>query len=174
LGRGDPEEGHSIYNTGTAVGDSEDRDFVKIAARAGIMIGPGCSNVQISNNTNRSVIEDAFVFCTAMHFDPTSMAEEFGKYCVRINKVRRFFERTTRALRADQEIQQAAFGPVIYQSREFFGLQSPPGPIGFVKPPDRYESQREFRLLWTVRGSRQIKPRLLEVPEISSLCERVA
>ena len=98
----------------------------------------------------------------------------FGAACVEIRKLRRFFGRVTRALGKEHAIVQAACGPVIYDARQYEGLQASPGPLGFVKPRDQYSEQREFRFLWTVKHAPPLKPFLLHVPEIISLCTRVA
>ena len=170
--QGDPEEAHLIYNTGSVNGGSEDRNFVEIAARAGIMIGPGCSNISISDCTNTTRIPDGFVLCTTSLFDPATF-KTFGEACVEIREPRQFFECVTRAMSIHHTITQAAFGSIIYQHREYTGLQSPPGPLGFVKP-DRYSPQKEVRFLWLVESRSTLQPFLLNVPEVASLCRRIS
>jgi hypothetical protein len=62
--QGNPEEAHETYNSGHAVGCSDDPDFVERARRSDINIGPGCSRITISNNTRRTSLPDAYVLCT--------------------------------------------------------------------------------------------------------------
>jgi hypothetical protein len=162
------------YNTGHMVGDSEDQDFVMVARRAGIYIGPGCSNISLSNNTSVCALPDAFVLCATERFDPNALSEVFGMHCVAIHDPIAFFQHVTAQLTRIHDITEATLGRIIYKDRFYTGLEQPPGLMGFVKPPDRYSDQNEFRLLWTVRRNAPISPFELNVPTVSSLCTRVA
>lgn len=172
--QGDAEEAHLHYKTGSMVGGSDESAFVTVASRAGIYIGPNCSNITVSNCSRTTSLPDAFVLCTTLKYEPSTMNGSFGEACVKINKPRRFYERVSRRLARTFPIKQGAFGPIVYANRHYEGLQPLPGPIGFVKPPDLYASQCEFRFLWTVNNSIRLDPFLLDVPEIASLCSRVA
>ena len=172
--QGDPEEGFVTYNSGHAVGNSGDKDFELIAARSGIHIGPGCANITLSNNIAVRHLSDAIVLCTTELFDPNALSETFGRYCVAISDPRRLFALMTDQLRRVYNVAEAAYGRVIYKDRFYTGLQEPPGPIGFVKPPDKYQDQHEVRFLWTVKEQQKLQPFLLEVPEVAILCRRVA
>lgn len=172
--QGDSEEGLFHYNSGHAVGNSGDKGFELVAARSGIHIGSGCINGTISYCSMAQRLPDAFVFCTTELFDPKHFSKTFGMYCVEISNPQRFFILITDQLRQVHEIAEAEYGPVIYKDRYYTGLQHSPGPIGFVKPPDKYKDQHEFRLQWKVHGSFTLKPFLLEVPSAATLCRRVA
>ena len=172
--QGDPQEAHETYNSGHATGDSNDPTFVERAKKCGIHIGPGCSNITISNNTSSTSLPDAYVLCTTTEFSPEKISDTFGKYCVEITNPREFFVTVSENLESQAAIKEAAAGKIIYKDRSYSGMESPPGPIGFVKPPDLYASQKEFRFLWLPEKSKEITPFLLKCPKISHLCKRIA
>lgn len=172
--QGDPHEATHEYNSGHVVGSSGDVAFEQIAARSGILIGPGCSNITISNNTLVKRLPDAFVLCTTEHFSPEKLSDTFGRYCVEISNPQALFHQLTNELSKRFRLREAAYGRVIYRHRKYVGHQEEPGPIGFVKPPDKYQDQREVRFLWTVDNSLNLKPFLLEVPQAATLCRRIA
>lgn len=172
--QGDPEEAHETYNSGHAVGGSTDSDFVEVARRSGIHIGPGCSNITLSNDTRKTVLPDAYVLCTTIEFSPEKLSETFGRYCVEITNPKEFFVLVSESLEKPIPIKEAAAGKVIYKDRSYTGMESPPGPMGFVKPPDLYAHQREFRLLWVPENSKDLAPFLLKCPEVAHLCKRIA
>lgn len=172
--QGDPDEAVQRYNSGHAVGGSDDAAFKLIAERSGISIGPGCSNITVSNCTAVHRLPDAFVLCTTEQFNPKNLSDTFGRYCVEIERPQEFFRLLTASLSQLHAIREAAFGRVIYRERNFAGLQDPPGPIGFVKPPDKYKSQHEVRFLWTSLTGAQLAPFALYAPECVALCRRIA
>jgi len=172
--QGDPEEAHETYNSGYAVGGSGDPEFVEVARRSGIHIGLGCSNGIISNNTRKTVLPDAYVLCTTIEFSPEKLSETFGRYCVEITNSREFFINVSVLLEKSVAINKAVAGKVIYKDRHYTGMEAPPGPIGFVKPPDLYASQKEFRFLWVPKTPDGIEPFLLDCPKVSQLCKRIA
>ncbi|OPY69566.1 MAG: hypothetical protein A4E62_01794 [Syntrophorhabdus sp. PtaU1.Bin002] len=172
--QGDPEEAHEIYKSGHAVGGSDDPEFVEIARRSGIYIGPGCSNITISNNTMITVLPDAYVLCTTTEFSPDKLGETFGRYCVEITKPGRFFKSVSEALERKVSIREAAVGLVIYKDRHYTGMEPRPGPIGFVKPRDIYAPQKEFRFLWIPENTNGLTPFLLSCSEVHHLCKRIA
>jgi hypothetical protein len=171
--QGDSEEAHEIYNSGHAVCGSSDLAFVEIARRSGIHIGPGCSNITISNNTNIRSLPNAYVLCTTIQFSPGNLSETFGKYCVEITDPKKFFVADSRCLEKITAVKKAVAGKVIYRDRNYCGLERPPGPIGFVKPHDKYAEQKEFRFLWIPETTKNIKPFLLNCHEIVGLCRRI-
>ncbi|MBB1380504.1 hypothetical protein H5071_00685 [Shewanella sp. SR41-2] len=172
--QGDPEEAHEVYNSGHAVGGSDDTKFVERASRSGIQIGPGCSDITVSNCSSSVSLPDAYVLCTTIEYSPEKLSDTFGKYCVEITNPRAFFIGVSKILENHISIKEAAAGKVIYKDRIYTGLESPPGPIGFVKPPDLYSSQKEFRFLWLPLGSAKLTPFLLKCPELSTICKRIA
>lgn len=172
--QGDPEEATHTYNSGHIVGGSGDPAFVEMAARSGVHIGEGCSDITISNCTNIQRLPDAYVLCTTKEFRPQNLSDTFGNYCVRISNPAEFFKRVSAALNKHRIIREGGMGLVKYKNRNYTGLQCPPGPIGFVKPSDQYSSQKEFRLLWIPQAPHDIEPFLLECPDVSELCCQIA
>ncbi|TSJ83887.1 hypothetical protein [Chitinimonas sp. BJB300] len=172
--QGDEEEAVHRYNSGYIMGGSDDPSLMVVAARCSINIGPGCPNITLNNNTSVHRIPDAFVLCATEFFNPKELNQTFGMYCVEISNPNKFFQLLTMKLRELHQIRQAAWGKVIYRKRNYSGLEDPPGPLGFVKPADPYSVQREVRFLWTINSARDLLPFLLEVPEVTSLCRRIA
>jgi hypothetical protein len=172
--QGDPEEAHETYNSGHAVGGSDDPDFVEVARRSGIHIGPGCSDITLSNNTRKTVLPDAYVLCTTNELSPDKLSETFGRYCVEITNPKDFFIRVSTILEKSTPIKEAVAGKVIYKDRHYTGMESPPGPICFVKPRDLYATQREFRLLWVPENAKGLTPFLVKCPDVAHLCKRIA
>lgn len=171
--QGDAEEAHHTYHSGFLRGDGTDDEFVQLAQRAGVQIGPGSADNIVWGNTRTEMLSDAFVLCTTTEFTPEKMAASFGTACVRIDKPRRFLDRVTLALRRQHRIREAMLGQVAYKDRSFRSTEPPPGLLGFVKPAYPYGSQNEVRFLWTSH-TRSIRPFLLDVPSVASLCRRVA
>jgi len=171
--QGDSGEAHETYNSGHIVGGSDTPQLVEVSRRSGIHIGPGCSNITISNNTRNTSIQDAYVLCTTTEFSPDKLSDTFGRYCVRIKNPAQFFKLVTESLKLSISIKKCEQGEVIYKERFYTGMEPSPGPIGFVKPPDLYASQKEFRLLWIPANASGIAPRLLSCPAVSDLCERI-
>jgi hypothetical protein len=141
----------------------------------GIGISPEARNATISNVSSVRRLADALVLCTTTYYSPDNLSESFGRYCVLIENPADFFRLITAALCfRNYRIREAAFGAVRYDERRFSGLEDPPGPIGFVKPPDKYKDQREFRFLWVPERDVKLKPFLLLAPECARFCRRIA
>ena len=171
--QGDPEEATQTYKSGHIVGGSSDRNFVEMAARSGIHIGANCSNITISGATHVQKLPDAFVLCTTKEFKPENLTDTIGDYCVKISNPVEYFKRVSIELNKHVEIRQGIMGLVQYKDRVYTGLETPPGPIGFVKPSHQYSTQKEFRLMWIPEQDKTIKPFLLKCSSISNLCNRV-
>jgi len=172
--QGDADEAKESYNSGHAVGGSDDASFVEVARRSGIHIGQGCSNITVNNCTNIKTLPDAYVLCTTSQYSPENLNESFGKHCVEITDPKKFFVVVSRCFEKKTVIKEAAAGKVIYKDRHYTGLENPPGPIGFVKPYDQYVEQKEFRFLWIPETTENIEPLLLNCPEIIDLCRKIA
>ncbi|MFA0147465.1 hypothetical protein [Vibrio lentus] len=171
--QGDAEEATQTYHSGEISGGSDDKDFVEMAYRSGISIGPGCSQISIGNAQSTTKLPDAYVLCTTKDYSPDDLSETFGKYCVRISNPAEFFKLASVALNNHSAISDGAMGLVQYKDRSYKGMESPPGPIGFVKPCDKYAPQKEFRMLWIPKESKALTPFLLNCTDVSSLCSEV-
>ncbi len=172
--QGDPEEGFERYNTGgRVIGNGSDPVFVTLAARAGIHIGPDSVGVTIENNKRTSYLHDAYVICTTLGFSENDLSETFGKYCVKITHLEKFCSAVTKALMLKGELIQVSRGMIVYKERYYQGFDKSPGLIGFVKPPDKYAPQREYRFLWNIPGGAEISPVIIDCPEIVPYVTRV-
>ncbi|PML05226.1 hypothetical protein [Vibrio lentus] len=168
--QGDSEEATHTYNSGHVVGGSDDPAFMAVASRSGIDLRGNCSDIIIKDCTNIQKLRDAYVLCTTREFKPQNLSDTFGNYCVKISNPSEFFKLVSATLNKQSPIREGGMGLVQYKDRNYTGLQSTPGPIGFVKPEDQYSSQKEFRMLWVPQTSDVINPFLLECPDVSKLC----
>lgn len=173
--QGDREEAFERYNTGrTITGDGSDPAFVAMAANAGIHIGPDSKGITLSNNSRTSYLHDAYVLCTTLGAFEGEELESFGKYCVRINDVGGFHSKLTKNLLLTSNIERSVRGGVIYKERFYKEFESSPGLIGFVKPPDMYSNQREYRFLWYVPEGSSIAGKVVSCPEIARMVTRIS
>ena len=173
-GQGDPEEATMTYNSGTITGDGDKPDVQLIARRSEISIGKDCTNITMSNNTCHTRLPDGYVLCTTDDFSPEKLSTTFGMYCVKINNPRLFFDRVTECLKQQTKLKKSVLGKVLYDDRFYKHTENPPGPIGFVKPRDKYSDQSEVRMLWIPENSVSLKPFSLSCHKVSELCERIA
>jgi hypothetical protein len=172
--RGDRHEGHDFYSTGKSVtGNGDDPEFVRMAARAGIRIGPHARNVTIEMNSATTVLRDAYVLCTTIGFETNTLESTFGKYCVKIENPDGFFEAVSKSLAEKVGDLRGMKGNIIYKERYSIGKQPAAGPLGFVKPPDKYADQREYRFLWTKETGGVLKPFVVQCPEAAQFVVRV-
>lgn len=171
--QGDPEEAVHTYTSGFISGNGSDKDVVTTASRLGIFIGEGATNITIGGGIHVSTIHDAFVLCTTREFSPKKLSNTFGNYCVEILSPREFFCEVTASLREIVQLKQSRMGAVIYRNREYSRLEAPPGPLGFVKPHDKYAPQKEIRFLWEYEGEEEIAPLLIKCPNVARYCKRI-
>jgi len=172
--QGDPGEATMTYNSGKITGDGDNPDVQLIAKRSGISIGKGCSNITMSNNICYSRLPDGYVLCTTDDFLPGKLSKTFGMYCVKINNPKLFFKRVTECFGQQTKLNESIIGKVVYDDRFYKHTENPPGPIGFVKPKDKYSDQSEVRMLWIPESCASLKPFSLQCHEVSELCERIA
>jgi hypothetical protein len=171
--RGDPEEGTQTYSTGAEPITTEHPHFREMAARVGIDTD-GSGTGSMTNCRAIVSLPDAFVLCTTLKYSSEILSKDFGDHCVEISHPRSFFALVTQSLARATAIREAKMGPVKYASRCFSGMEDPPGQLGFVKAPDAYELQQEYRFLWVPPSARPLVPSSVYVRGISNLCRRVA
>ncbi|MNM29970.1 hypothetical protein D3C81_405210 [compost metagenome] len=171
--QGDPEEAFEHYNSGSSItGHGSDKEFVARAARAGVFVDPSAENITIKDQVVTNYLSDAYVLCTTLGF-AKNLSGTFGAYCVKITNPDAFSYELTKALAKDVRLFQSLRGPVAYRAREYRELEDAPGVLGFVKPPDLYASQREYRFLWTVVDGEEVSPRVVSCPNIVPFVKRV-
>lgn len=169
--RGDDQEGTEEYFSGTIKGDATDSRVRTVASRLFNSPVQG-GHFSISNCKSIRKIPNAFVICTTAKYDPEKFNRVFGSFCVEISFPMTFHELISKRLAEMFSISENAFGPIKYQSRGYYHLEAPPGPIGFVKP-QKYKNDHEYRSMWIMKDLLDLKPFLLSVPEIKSFCRRV-
>lgn len=169
--QGDPDEASELYFSGVAY--STDPHFETIARRSLVKAFPG-AQVTLSNNTTRRSIRDAFLLSLTKEFAPEQFAKDFGSYCIEITDAGRFVEIVTEHMQVVRpDWRQAAIGSVIYAPQTYAGLESPPGRLGFVKPP-RFDWQKEARMVWCISPLwGPLDPLPLEIPEVVPLVRRL-
>ena len=173
--QGDPEEAYERYNSGSKkLGNGSDPRFARLAANLGVGVDPNAYGITIDNCQSVRRLADAYVLCTTIGFSKSMLTETFGRYCVEIRDVRRFFNVVTGRMKEEWGVTEAQCGPIIYKERIFTGYERSPGPIGFVKPPDKYQSQQEYRFLWHYGDGRSVRPGVIQVPELRNLVRRTA
>jgi hypothetical protein len=172
--KGDSEEGYDLYSTGGSVtGNGSDPKFVKMAARANIYIDPRATNVTLEMNSSRTILQHAYVLCTTIGFDSDDLENTFGKYCVKIEDVEGFFVAVSRCLASNVGSLRGMRRSIVYKERYSEGMQEAPGPIGFVKPPDKYAAQREYRFLWVKHDEGPVQPLVIDCSEAAQYIERI-
>ena len=172
--QGDSEEATMTYNSGTITGDGDNSDVQSIAKRTGISVAKGCKNITMNNITHHTKLPDAYVLCTTDNFSPGKLSETFGMHCVKINNPKLFFKRVTECLKQKTKLRESVLGKVIYDDRFYQHKENPPGPVGFVKPRDKYSDQSEVRMLWIPENVDLLKPFSLSCYKVAELCERIA
>lgn len=171
--QGDPYEAMHTYRSGAVSGNGTDPGFVEVARRSGIYIAPSVRNFSISGVTIVHSIPDAYVLCTTKEFNPEILSDTFGGYCVQIFNLPIFFERITTAINKKVCLERGSYADVKYRSRDFTGLNPPPGRLGFVKKIDGYSTQKEFRFLWEPKITDNLEPFLVTCPSVAELCKRI-
>jgi hypothetical protein len=140
--------------------------------QAGIEIVGGSSEMLIFGNTNTTALGDAYALCTTVRFAPEKM-KVFGEFCVQISDVRQLFRLVSAAVAGEHTIIGADHRRVTYASREYADTEVAAGPLGFVKPPDEYAEQQEYRFLWQPADWRTLQPRLFNCPGVRPLVRQV-
>jgi hypothetical protein len=172
--QGDSGEATQHYVVNQATGS--DAFFADAAARLHIAFpdGPG-EHAVVSRCSSTEKIRDGWVLCTTEQ-PAVELEETFGRYCVRIGRPVRFFESVTAQMchgTLNLCIERAEIGRMVYRSRKYFDGQEAPGPIGFVKPAEGYEPQREVRMLWVAGGTAPIDKLMVCCPAIARLCTKM-
>lgn len=151
-----------------------DPGSIRQARNLGIIVEGTASSGTIVNASATFEIKDAYVLCTTQIYSPSTMSKSFGDYCVEISSPTEFFRLVTSAINGSKgphnRLLKSDINPVMYRSRDYRGDVNPREELGFVKPND-FRHEDELRMLWIPESNRSIKPFLLEVPEVSSLCK---
>lgn len=174
--QGDKHEGREVFHIpGVINGNGDDPHMAAAAKMLGIHIEPGSvTNLTITNAVRSTSIEDAYLLCTTIGFSEKNLNQSFGRHCVEISNPEEFFKVLNQAVRRRLLVIDGQYGEVIYKERYFTPDSCRPGRIGFVKPPDQYAAQVEYRFLWIVPPGHRIKPEVISAPETRIYCRRIA
>src|SRR5262249_37351012 len=127
--RGDPGEGKLTYNTGFIRGDGDNPSVQKIARRIGVN-APRAIDLTLSNNRAFHYL-DAWVLCYT-ECQAVQGLNGIGRYCVRIERAREYFETLTATFSSHEYIREAIIGRIVYKDRSYHSLEYEPGRLGFV------------------------------------------
>lgn len=174
--QGDLGEGSSTHHISYASGGSKDKNFVDMAARDGIHIGEGCSNITIQNNRRQTFLRDGYVLCLSLENNPKTFQSSFGRYCAKITNPQLFFNLISLKLIRDFNVTHCISNQIDYTSRVFRDMEKEPPLISmaFIKPVIPYVSQKEFRMLWIPKNNTPINFIDINCPELIGVCERIA
>jgi hypothetical protein len=172
--RGDPVEGMQLYNQGRVSTRDDPEEYVRaMGARLGIEFeGELPNDAVFENNSILRITPDSWVLCTTLRDDPTAMAG-FAKACVEIRAPVEFYRRMTKAILKEVPVSRADCGPIRYAGLVYRDLDPAPGIPGFVKRPDQYAHQREYRFLWAPSPHVPVVPRDWQCEEVTDLVRRV-
>ena len=168
-GRGDPHEAQFTRQIEHMQLDGLNPEHRRIAKSVGVAL-EGDVHMTMRRHTGVTKIRDAFVLCATIEFKPEKMSE-FGGYCVAISHIEQFYRLVTDAVAKEHPIVAARHGRVKYASRTAADTELASGPLGFVKPPDSYQHQQEYRFLWQVHE--KIQPRVFNCPDVLPLVRQV-
>lgn len=171
--RADSGEAEQSYSQGLIEGGGANADVVEAGRRLGVHIenSPN-ARIKFRNNRARSRLPDAFVLCTSLIDDPEAM-KGFGPYCVAIREPALFMDYVTRVIRSQIALLRAECDHILYRRRSYRDLEPEPGRLGFVKPVDPYEREREYRFLWVPEVGPRISRQTFRVEAIRDLVRRV-
>lgn len=171
--RGDPLEGFTGYASGEVSGDMSDPEVRAVASHLPFPLDDNAEAITISRFSALTWVMDAWVLCMTERPDPEPMAG-FGRFCVRIDHPELFFLATSLGLRTKATYATARLDKVVYNSLWHQGMEDPPGREGFVKRPDPYEAQQEWRILWMPPFPRgPLKHGILSCPEVIPFLTRI-
>lgn len=164
IGQGDADEGFlqtSCKNVIVNEGNSYANNRLK---QLGV-VGEENKGTIVLNANIHQVMRDSFLLCTSFDFSPT-LQEAFGNYCVQITHPDIFFRFIAMVLDKEHKLRYVKASKVIYRNIKTDFYEELPGEIGFVKKPDGYQEQNEFRFLWEPFELNGIEPFNLRVPNL--------
>jgi hypothetical protein len=166
-------EGKRTYRTGMIVGSSDEHDNALRAKRSGFPFNFANSIIVPSPVTH--IYPDAFVLCTTVRRSPESMSG-IGGFCVEIQQPTDFLSELLELINARYpRVDLAKFSLVTYRKQEFKDGEEEPGELPFTKDPDKYEKEKEARMLFTARSGPPllIDPQAFVSKSLGRLCRRV-
>lgn len=169
--QGDAEEGY-LHHLATRITDQHPRG-IELASQIGIKISGDSTNYLISNNRRSTIYPDAYVICLSHRIFDDRLKGKFGKYVVRINNVRLFMHHIVLAMKKCVPTKTLQVRSVRYVSRTRIDFEESLGNAYFVKPPNPFAEQKEYRIIVLCEPGHKYVPFNLEVPFPPGLCTRV-
>ncbi|WP_280564927.1 hypothetical protein [Chromohalobacter sp. 48-RD10] len=173
--RGDKGEGTWTYKSGDIKGAADNPAVRYVAERIGVKVegvGGAKTELSISNNTAHTKMTDAFVLCFTMNNTAGFASGTFGEHGVRVIHPQTLFQRITKEIQKSHSLSYSGMGRVEYKERLQVSLQSDPRHIAFIKTPDQYADQVEFRMLWVPQANKKISPFFVSCGRIQTFAEK--
>ncbi|ALM89624.1 hypothetical protein AOR13_572 [Alteromonas stellipolaris LMG 21856] len=128
-------------------------------------------NLSYSSSVNAA---DCYVLCFSTSCDTDVLKElEGSNSCVRIHDIKGFIETLTLAINHKVLIKRVNWMPVVYKSREehWDGKNLGMNPA-FIKGPE-FSGQHEFRVVWTPKYKKELKPIFIADYKLGKYCTLV-
>lgn len=161
---GDPDEGLIRYSHDDIAGHTSDPAIRETLRRLGLPFEEG-DHVTLEGNVSINRVPDAWVLCMTSKFAPEKMQSKYGTSCVEIgNTIELMFQITHALLEAGAQLRSVAHGYVHYRDLTYKNLEPMPRQPGFMKWPDQYRDENEYRIIWwpTLDAPQPPMPRLLK------------
>ncbi|WBF19837.1 hypothetical protein [Halomonas elongata] len=171
--RGDKGEGSWTYFSGHVQGDGDDPALQYVAQRSSISVDRSCRDITISECQSYTRIPDAFVLCWTLYSGDGFADGELGGYGVKLSSPRKLMNLIGHELNQRFKLRNAMMGAVSYRRRVQYSLEEDPCHIAFVKEPDGYADQVEFRMLWVPELLTNLKPVVVNVGDISDITRKI-
>jgi hypothetical protein len=165
-GIGDPYEATQKYQVTRASGNVGDPQFDHVLKHLQFIKMQLRKDVVIEDCAYIVQTPDAFLFCTCEHFNPEAASGRLGIYCVEITGPLQFAKRLSEALLPITRGHEKIVGRVTYGEPDYRDQELPLGPLGFVKRPDEFADQVEFRMLFKPLSKNMIERRYAHVPAV--------
>ena len=176
-GIGDPYEARQTYHVTRVSGDVGDPEFDHVLKQLNVFSNGGATegakDIVIQNCSYISQTPDAFLFCTCEHFNPEAASGRLGIYCVEISRPLRFARRLSDAMRSITRGHEQIVGRVTYGEPDYRDQELPLSALGFVKRPDEFADQVEFRMMFTPLMVKAIERRYVYAPTVVAQCRLV-
>jgi hypothetical protein len=170
--RRDELEGTLILTPGFASGSSADPKVRAVAERSDIRIEGDVHDITIDRITVVREVTDLSLLCfTSEKWTP--MVPGDSRHGVEIRSPKDFFLRVTQTLGAAGPVTSAVLSPVWYiPENTVRGALDPVPPMGFAKDRDKWEDQKEVRIVWSIHvpAGRFLEPHFMSCPDVAELC----
>jgi hypothetical protein len=172
--RGDRAEASLEYRPGVVDSDDKSEAMQEKMAnleRSGFVMEPGFAVKIYPADDSKLVVnvrpDDGYLLCMTGTSPTAVMRSAFGDFCVRIASPAHFVQLVSDKMASYAEQWEAGF--LDYSGRHYRGIERLPLSAPFVGPAGNAH-EAEFRIHWSPRLGRDIRPFEIHVPEIANLC----